>query len=62
MTYFLALPYTPHKAAPQFVELCFRFVQTTVFPILSSLLLFIMNRSQTFISVYKLYFILAQNV
>ena len=62
MTYFPALPYTPHKAAPHFVEVCFRFVQTTVFLLLFSLLRFIINRSQTFINAYKLYFILAQNI
>ena len=55
ITYFPALPYRQH-----FVEVCFRFVQTTVF--LSSLLHFIINQFQTFIDVYKLYFVLVQNV
>ena len=31
MAFFPALPYTPHKVTPYFVEVCFRFVQTTVF-------------------------------
>ena len=41
MTFFPALPYTPHKTTPQFVEVCFRFVQTTVFLTPFSLLCFI---------------------
>ena len=31
MKFFPALYYTPHKKAPDFVDFCFRFVQTTVF-------------------------------
>ena len=53
MTYFPALPNTPHKSTPHFVEVCFRFVKITVFLLLlSSLLRFIINRSQTFIKLY----------
>ena len=62
MTFFPVLPYTPHGATPHFVEVCFRFVQTAVFLLHSSLLHFIINRSDTFINVYKLYFILVHNV
>ena len=47
MTFFQVLPYTPH-----FVEVYFRFVQTTDF-LLSSLLRFIINLSQTFINACK---------
>ena len=43
MTFFPAFPYTPDKARPDFVKICFRFVQTTVFLLLFSLLLFIIN-------------------
>ena len=57
MIFFSALLYTPH-----FVEVCFRFIQTTVFLLLSSLLHFIINRSQTFINAYKLSFVLVHNV
>ena len=53
MTFFPALPYTPHKATPHLVEVCFRFVQTTVFLLPFSLLCFIINRSQTFINAFK---------
>ena len=58
MTFFSALPYTPKKATPHFVEVCFRFVQTTVFRLLFSLL---HNLCQIFINAYKLYFILVHN-
>ena len=60
MTFFPAFPYKPHKATPHFVEVCFRFTKTNFFPI--SLLRFIINRSQTFINAYKLYFVLVHNV
>ena len=62
MTFFPALPYTPHKATLDFVDVCFRFVQTTVFLLLSSLLRFIINRSRTFINAYQLYFVLVRNI
>ena len=62
MTFFPALPYTPHKATPHLVEVCFRFVQTTVFLLPFSLLRFIINPSQTFNNTYKLYFVLVHNV
>ena len=61
MTYFPALPYAPHKAALHFAEVCFKFVQTTVFILLSCLPCYIINRSQTFINAYKLYFIFSQS-
>ena len=58
MTFFPALPYTPH-----FVEVCsFRFVQTDFSSSLFSSSLFIINRSQTFINAYKLCFVLVHNV
>ena len=58
MTFFPALPYTPH-----FVEVCsFRFVQINLSSSLFSASLFIINRSKTFINVYKLYFVLVHNV
>ena len=58
MTFFPALPYTPH-----FGEVfSFRFVQTNFSSSLFSSSLFIINRSQTFINAYKLYFVLAHNV
>ena len=62
MTFFPVLPYTLHKATPHFLEDCFSFLQTTVFLLFSSLLRFIINRSQTFISAYNLYFLLLHNV
>ena len=31
MVFFPALPYTPHKATSHFVDICFKFAQTTVF-------------------------------
>ena len=62
MKFFATLPYTPHKATPHFVEVCFRFVKTTVFLLPFSLLCFIINRSQTFINAYMLYFVLVHNV
>ena len=62
MAFFPALLYTPHKATSHFAEVCFRFVQTTVFLLLSSLLCFKFNRSCTFINAYKLYFVLVHNV
>ena len=55
MTFFPTFPYTPHNATPHFVEVCFRFEQTTVFLFPFSLLHFIINRSQTLINAYKLY-------
>ena len=58
MTFFTAFPYAPH-----FVEVCcFRFVQTNFSSSLSSSPLFIINRPQTFINAYKLYFALVHNV
>ena len=58
MTFFPALSYTPH-----FVEVCtFRLVQTNFSSTLFSFSLFIINRSQTFINAYKLYFVLVRNV
>ena len=62
MKFFPALPYTPHRASPHFVEVCFKFVQTTVFLLPFSPLRFIINQSQTFINTYKLYFVLVHNV
>ena len=59
MPFFPALPYTPHKATSHFSEVCFRFVQTAVFVLPFSLL---HDSSQTFISAYKLYFVLVHNV
>ena len=57
------MPYTTsYKAAPHFVEVWFRFVQTTVFLLPFSLLRFIINPSQTFNNTYKLYFVLVHNV
>ena len=62
MTFFPALPYTkPHKVAPHFVEVCFRFVQTAVFLFLFSLLRLIIiinrsiNRSQTSVNAFISY-------
>ena len=43
MTFFPAFSYTPDKVTLDFVKICFRFVQTTVFLFLFSLLLFIIN-------------------
>ena len=59
---FPALPCTSHKAIPYCVEFCFRFVQTTVFLLFSSLLRFIINRSRAFTNAYKLYFALVRNI
>ena len=59
---FPSASYTPHKASPHFVEVCFRFVQPTVFLLPFSPLRFIINQSQTFINTYKLYFVLVHNV
>ena len=47
MIFFPALPYTPHKATPHFVEICFRFVKTAVSLLPFSLLRFIINHFQT---------------
>ena len=58
MRFFPVLPYTPEKATPHFLEACFRFVQTTVFLLLCSLL---HNLCQIFINAYKLYFVLVHN-
>ena len=41
--FFPASPYIPHKATPHLVEVYFRFVQTTVFLLLFSLLRFIIK-------------------
>ena len=60
MTFFPASPYTPHKATPQFVVVCFRFVQTAVFLLLSSLLRFKINQSRTFINAYN--FVLERSI
>ena len=56
------MPYTTsYKAAPHFVEVWFRFVQTTVFLLPFSLLRFIIvinrsiNRSQTFVNAFISY-------
>ena len=62
MLFFLPFPYTPDQAASHFVEVCFRFVQTTVFLLPFSLLCFITDLAQTFINAYKLYFVLVHNV
>ena len=58
MTFLAALPYAPH-----FVEVCcFRFVQTNFSSFLFPSSLFIINRFQTFINAYKLYFVLVHNI
>ena len=58
MTFFSALPYTPH-----FSEVCsFRFVQTNFSSSLFSSSLFIINQSQTFSNGYTLYFVLVHNI
>ena len=62
MKFFSTFPDIPHKATSHFAEVCFRFVQTTVFLLLSSLLRFKFNRSCTFTNAYKLYFVLVHNV
>ena len=59
MAFFPAFPYTPRKATPHSAEVCFRFLQTTVFPLPFSPL---HNLSQTFINTYDLYFALLHNV
>ena len=60
MAFFPALSYTPHKTTPHFAEVCFRFVQISVFPLPFSPL---HNLSrQTFINVYKLHFVLVHNL
>ena len=43
MAFSPALPYTPHKVTSHFVEVYFRFVQTTDFLLPFSLLHFIFN-------------------
>ena len=48
-----------HKVTPHLVQVCFKFLQTTVFLLPFCLLRFIINWSQTFI---KLYFVLLPNV
>ena len=60
MVFFSALPYTSHKATPHFVDICFRFVQTTVF--FFHFLCLLCNLSHTFINVYNLYFVLVHSV
>ena len=55
MAFFPVLPYTPHKVTPHFVEVCLRFVQTTVFLLP---FIFFSSSRQSFINAYKLYFVL----
>ena len=64
MAFFPASPCIPHKATPQFVEVCFRFEQTTVFLLLFSLLRFIIKIDLKLSSVlaYKLYIVFVHNV
>ena len=64
MVFFPALPYIPHKATPHLVEVYFRFVQTTVFLLLFSLLRFIIKIELKLSSMlaYKLYFVFVHNV
>ena len=52
MVFFLDLPYASHSATSNFVAVCFRFVQTTLFFLSFPLL---HNLSQTFVNDYKLY-------
>ena len=62
--FFPASPYIPHKATPHLVDVCFRFEQTAVFPLLFSLLRFIIKIDLKLSSVlpYKLYFVFVHNV
>ena len=64
MAFFSASPYITHKATPHFVEVCFRFVQTTVFLLLFSLLCFIIkiDLKPSPMLAYKLYFVFVHNV
>ena len=62
--FFPASPYIPHKATPHLVEVYFRFVQTTVFLLLFSLLRFIIKIDLKLSSMlaYKLYFVFVHSV
>ena len=59
MIFFPAFRSTSRKATPHFIEVCFRFVQTTDFLFPFS---FLSNLSQTLMNAYKLCFVLVHNV